>query len=272
MKRRRLKTGDGLDDEGFIVSDVNLKLIDDVYMPFIRESVEKLKNSFSRNLHSVYVYGSVARGDAIQCKSDLDLLTVYQEQLSSDQSSHLKLLAEQLSYKANLLFREVGIAVGYYDYIMDPANYYEQAFLKELCVCLYGEDLRPRFGPYKLTPEIAISFNGDICDVLQRTMRRISIASDEEFKSIIQGFARKLIRTYYSMVMARSQIWSTRLNEQSEVFIHHFPMKEANVRTILNWAGGASIDRNICIKLFREEGQWLCENFFNEANKTNDKD
>jgi tRNA nucleotidyltransferase (CCA-adding enzyme) len=211
------------------------------------------------------VYGSVARGDALPRKSDLDLLALFDGMLSPDQSTELKNLARELSQKYSSLVRDVGIAVVYYDYAIDPANYYEQAFLKELCVCVHGEDLRERFGPYKLTPEIAISFNGDICEVLNRTISRLETASIGEIKTISQGFARKLIRTYYSMVMVRSQIWSTRLHEQSEIFIHHFPDKKTIVRTLQKWIEQPPTDRIIVLGFFKREGKWVSENFVREA-------
>ena len=60
-----LRAGYGLDPNGFIVSDVSKDKIDKVYVPCIRESVESLRNLFHQQLHSVYVYGSVARGEAV---------------------------------------------------------------------------------------------------------------------------------------------------------------------------------------------------------------
>jgi predicted nucleotidyltransferase len=234
-------------------------------MQCIKDSVERLQKLFPRKLHSVYVYGSVARGDALPRKSDLDLLALFDGKLSQEESTELKNLASELSHTYRSLVRDVGLAVAYYDYALDPANYYEQAFIKELCVCVHGEDLRRRFGPYKLTKEIAISFNGDICEVLDRTIRRLETASTVEFKTITQGFARKLIRTYYSMVMARSQIWSTRLQEQAEIFLHHFPDKKPIISTLLEWIEQPPTDRTNVIDTFKREGKWACENFTREA-------
>ncbi|MFJ7887329.1 nucleotidyltransferase domain-containing protein [Lysinibacillus xylanilyticus] len=266
MKIGNLRVGSGLDSTGFIVSDMSEDKIDDVYNTCIQASVEGLKRLFRQQLHSVYVYGSVARGEAIVKKSDLDLIALFDTKLSSVKLSGLKKLAEELSRNYRSLVRDVGIAVAYYDDTVTPSNYYENAFLKELCVCMYGEDLGERFGPYKLTSEIAICFNGDIYEALKRTLKRLETASKEDFKIFTQGFARKLIRTYYSMVMVRSQIWTTRLHEQSEVFIHHFPEKESIIRTLLNWIDEPPSDREVVYELFKREGGWASANFSKEAN------
>ncbi|MFA1819730.1 nucleotidyltransferase domain-containing protein [Virgibacillus oceani] len=262
-----LNAGYGLDAEGYIVSDVNIKKIYPVYMPCIRESVEALRNLFLQRLHSVYVYGSVARGEAVMLKSDLDLIAMFDRKPSSVELKELRELAGELSQKYRSLVRDVGIAVADYDYTMDPSNYYENAFLRELCVCVYGEDAVKRFDPYKLTPEIAIRFNGDIGEVLDRTLGRLRTASDKDFKIISQNFARKLIRTCYSMVMVRAQIWTTRLHEQAEVFIHYFPDKESVIRNLLNWVDdGPPMDRETVYELFKLEGEWVNAGFIREAN------
>ncbi|MEQ6353331.1 nucleotidyltransferase domain-containing protein [Lysinibacillus sp. M3] len=151
MKIGNLHAGFGLDSNGFIVSDVSKDKIEDVYMTSIQSSIESLKRIFHQQLHSVYVYVSVARGEAIVKKSDLDLIALFEPKLSSVKLSELKKLAEELSQNYRSLVREVGIAVAYYEDAVTPKNYYENAFLKELCVCVYGEDLGERFGPYKLT-------------------------------------------------------------------------------------------------------------------------
>ncbi|MDR0140169.1 nucleotidyltransferase domain-containing protein [Metabacillus idriensis] len=250
------------------MSDVALEKIDNAYFPCIRESVEKLAKLFPHLLHSVYVYGSVARGEAVLVKSDLDLLVMFNGSLSAEELAKLKTVTKALSQKYYSLVRDVGIAFANYDYVVDPANYYEQAFLKELCVCVHGEDIRERFGPYKLTSEIAVSFNGDISEVLARTIIRLETATIEEFKTLLQSFARKLIRTYYSMVMVRSQIWSTRLHEQSDVFIHYFPHKEPIIRTLLKWIEEPPTNRETVLDLFQSEGKWITANFECEARIT----
>ncbi|WP_221563353.1 nucleotidyltransferase family protein [Alkalihalobacillus sp. TS-13] len=263
-----LQTGYGLDGEGYIMTDVAIDKIDNAYLPCIRESVEKLVRLFPHLLHSVYVYGSVARGEAVAVKSDLDLLVMFDDKLCAEELAELKTVTKALSRKYHSLVRDVGIAVANYDYVVDPANYYEQAFLKELCVCVHGEDLRERFGPYKLTSEIAISFNGDIREVLDRTIIRLEAATIDEFKTLLQNLARKLIRTYYSMVMVRAQIWSTRLHEQSDVFIQYFPHKEPIIRTLQKWIEEPPLNLELVLDLFQSEGKWVTANFEREARIT----
>jgi predicted nucleotidyltransferase len=262
---KHLRKGYGLDTDGYIVRDVGLEKLSNDFQECIQETMEILQKKFPTLLHSVYVYGSAARGDAIKGKSDLDILVVFNRELQNGESVIIKKLEGDLSQKYHSLVREIGIAKTSIDYVTDPKNYYEQAFLRELCVCVDGEDLRGQFGPYKLTAEIAVSFNGDIREVSDRYLRRLKDANDLEFPTIVQGFARKLIRTFYSMVMARSQIWSTRLDEQSEIFLQHFPEKAPIVHTLQKWIIEVPKDHSKVLALLEEESKWVSDNFMMEA-------
>lgn len=264
----KLQPGYGLDHEGYIVSDVSLDNISDLYNECIEESIKEIKTMFPEKLHSIYIYGSVARGDAIPGKSDLDLLILFKNKLLKNGRTELHYLQQKLSRKYINVIREVGIATAEYDYVMDADNYYEQAFIKKICTCLYGEDIRVHFGPYKLTAEIPISFNGDIEMSLKRNLDKLKNPDADAFKIITQNFSRKLIRTYYSMVMVRSQIWTTRLGEQAIVVKRYFKDKEKVIEILLRWIESPPVDYETVYELFEAEGQWLVVHFEREAKMT----
>lgn len=263
-----LQKGYGLDENGFIVRDVELEKITPVYQKCVKDTVESLHTTLSDLIHSVYVYGSVARGDAEKGNSDLDILAILKRDLHNNEHQRLKRLGECLSQKYYSLVRDVGIAKTTLEYCLNPKNYYEQAFLRELCVCVDGEDLRGRFGPYKLTPDIAISFNGDIADVSERYLKKLQSASGEEFHTNLQSLSRKLIRAHYSMVMARSQIWSTKLGEQAAIFLQHFPEKKEVVTTLQEWLEKTPADRTKAIAIMEKESEWAINHFTKEAKKS----
>jgi predicted nucleotidyltransferase len=262
-----MRKGYGLDESGFIVRDVGLEKITTDFQKCVQETIETLHLQLPNLLHSVYVYGSVARGDAKKGKSDLDILAIFNRDLHNNEQQRVKQLGESLSQKYHALVRDVGIAKTTLDYCMNANNYHEQAFLRELCVCVDGEDLRGQFGPYKLTEDIAISFNGDIAEVSERYFKKLKGATDAEFHVTTQGFARKLIRTFYSMVMARSQIWSTKLEEQADIFLQYFPEKKDVVQTFQQWINDAPQDKLKALSILEKESKWAVDHFTKEAKK-----
>ncbi|MFD1203681.1 hypothetical protein ACFQ38_00825 [Sporosarcina contaminans] len=60
-----LQAGYGLDGDGYIISDVHIDKIHSIFLPLIHDSIKEIGLLFPNQLHSVYVYGSVARGEAI---------------------------------------------------------------------------------------------------------------------------------------------------------------------------------------------------------------
>src|SRR5690625_2648134 len=263
-----LKKGYGLDDNGVIVSDVSIEKINCIFKPCIQETLGRLKAIFEDDLHSVYLYGRVARGDATPIKSDLDVIAIFKNPLNEDRRTQLQKLQGEQSKKFRHLVREVGIAHDHLDAVMEESKYYENAFLKELSVCLFGDDLRRNLGPYQLTTDIPISFNGDITKFYNKVLAQLETAQGETLNKLTGKICRKLIRTFYSMVMVRAQIWTTKLHEQKEVFLYYFPEKKSAVQTLLHWLDEPPRDKREVYELFEKEGKWASTNFKEEVMKT----
>jgi uncharacterized protein len=257
----------GLDENGFIISEVSYGNILPEYKELIGACITALKSALPNLIHSIYVYGSVARGDAVREKSDLDLLVILTRKLTENERSALNKSLADLSAKYGSLVREVGVADCTYDEMLDTNNKYGWgAYLKILCVCVYGEDLSKKFGTFKLTSEIAIGFNGDIATDLQSAIRKIKdTVNDEEAGKIAATLARKLIRTCYSMVMTRAQVWTTKLSEQADIFIKYFPEKRTFVRTLQVWVVQPPHNRNDVVAILEGEGYWVVGRFEVEA-------
>jgi uncharacterized protein len=257
----------GLDENGFIIPEVSYENILPEYKGLIEASITALKSALPNLIHSIYAYGSVARGDAVREKSDMDLLVIFTRELTEAERSTLNKMLAGLSAKYVSLVREVGVADCTYNEMLDAKNKYGWgAYLKTLCVCVDGEDLTKRFGKFKLSSDIAIGFNGDIDTDLQSTLLKIKDAeTDEEAGKIAATFARKLIRTCYSMVMTRAQVWTTKLGKQADVFIKYFPEKRAFVRTLQDWVVQPPHNRNDVVAVLESEGSWVVSKFEAQA-------
>ncbi|HLZ15101.1 MAG TPA: nucleotidyltransferase domain-containing protein [Candidatus Saccharimonadales bacterium] len=264
----------GLDSNGFILSEVSQENILPQYRSVIDASIAALKTTLPDVVHSVYVYGSVARGNAIPGKSDLDMLVIFKRKLTQQEQDALKGLQESLSSQHKTLVREVGIADATctYDEMLDSTNKYGWgAYLKILCVCVDGEDLTERFEQFKISPDIAIGFNGDASKAIQSAIEKITNAkTDDDAAKAAAIVARKLIRTCYMMVMTRAQVWTTRLSEQAELFLRYFPEKQGFIRTLQSWIDTPSTDREAILKVLRGDCRWVIDNFEAEAKVTGD--
>lgn len=259
----------GLDPNGFIISEVSQAKILPEYQSVIDDGIAALKASLPGIVHSVYIYGSVARGGAVRGKSDLDMLVIFKHKLTQQEQNTLNALQEDLSNQHKSLVREVGIAdaICTYDEMIDPANKYSWgAYLKILCTCVDGEDLTKRFEDFKISPDIAIGFNGNVDKAIRGTIQKLVDAkTEEEVVKITTTIARKLIRTCYMMVMTRAQIWTTKLNEQAKLFLQYFPEKQSLIRTLQGWIDTPPRSREGVLKVLEDDSQWIVDNFEAEA-------
>lgn len=260
----------GLDDEGFIISEVSISNILPEYRNVLDDCTAQIKKCLPGLVHSVYVYGSVACGNPVRGKSDLDLLVIFSQHLSGGERKALDTTLDELSKTYESLVREVGLADCTAEEMLDPMNKYGWgAYLKILYVCVDGEDLTKKFERFKLVPDIALGFNGDVGRYIEVAMQKIknSSATQEEVGKTASILARKLVRSCYSMAMTRAQIWTTKLDEQATIFVQYFPEKKDFISTLQDWISNPPDDKAAIIEVLNSDGKWLTENFAVEAQK-----
>ncbi len=240
------------------------------YVPVIDGVIKDLTAQFPDRLHSIYVYGSVARGNAVKGKSDLDLLVVFNAKPDSSEQAEVKQLAEKLSASVRPSLREVGIEVTDLKEVTSPENLYGWgAYVAIFCLCIWGEDLAKTFPRFKLTPEIAFGFNGDIEAAVQKFTEQIrSEDDDEKLLLLCSQMSRKLIRTSYSMILSRTQISTSSLQTQVSLFTEYFPTKKTELDQLLEWTTDPTSDKQELSKMLQNYGSWLVVNFPVEAKKT----
>lgn len=133
----------GLDSDGYIVNSCTG--IQESYEPLIKRICFLLKSKLSDRLHSIYLYGSVSRGTAVEGKSDLDIVVLFQ-------TKDLKNLENKINENSVTL---VGLDIGDIEEVKgNNQELFWQFFLKHCCHCLYGDDLSPTFPKIKPTKEL----------------------------------------------------------------------------------------------------------------------
>ena len=122
---------------------------------------------FERAVHSVYLYGSVARGEAITGRSDLDLTLVLRDPPSPELAAQLETARLALQARHPEVSK-IDFDIGHLDQARDPANRDSWGYwLKHRCRCLWGEDLASDLPPLRPAKAIALALNGDYAQVLE---------------------------------------------------------------------------------------------------------
>lgn len=128
---------------------------------------------FERAVHSIYLYGSVARGEAITGRSDLDLTLVLRDPPSPELAAQLETARLALQARHPEVSK-IDFDIGHLDQARDPANRDSWGYwLKHRCRCLWGEDLASALPPLRPAKAIALALNGDYAQVLEDYARRL---------------------------------------------------------------------------------------------------
>lgn len=115
-------------------------MIQKEYQLILKDIVSAFTEEFTTALDSFYVYGSVAKGNAVVGQSNLDICVVFKHDI---QSLDLK-IAE---IKRSLIVRypyipKIDVDIGYLKDVLDEKNKKRWgAWLKFFCTNIYGRDL-----------------------------------------------------------------------------------------------------------------------------------
>ncbi|MGR5321302.1 nucleotidyltransferase domain-containing protein [Vibrio sp. DNB22_19_1] len=232
------------------------------FEPLIREVLMCLKGGLGANLHSVYIYGSVARKSAIVGKSNLDMVLVTKSTFESNRATLLNTIKWR-AQQGHPQVKGVSIRTALVNEVANLDSIFTWGFmLKHCCVCVYGDDLADCFGDYVPSWEIAKHWNMDVEDWL--SVYRIKIVqapSIEELVSTQIVIAKKLLRASYSLVMYRDKRWFDDPMECGEVFLKYHPEKQLEIDRLGILLSGRAIPKRSVIGLLDSFGNWLVQQY-----------
>lgn len=221
-----------VDQDGYIVKQASIEKIPGKWKPLIEEAVSAYKNQYKDSLLSVYVRGSVAKGEAIDGISDLDTIAVTTTLPAVGTSWGEAFSVEMVKKypfveKVEILAQTLGQA-------LDP-NRGVHIMLKTQAVCVYGKDLSdgiPKLRPGKEACQHVWSIQSE----LQATM---DFFEDEradgpgEARKKVAWILKRIVRTGFELVMEREQKYTRDLYPCYESFSKYYPEKQALMRETL---------------------------------------
>ncbi|MCM2676626.1 nucleotidyltransferase domain-containing protein [Alkalicoccobacillus plakortidis] len=137
-----LPTKIGTDSDGYIINPTSKTYIQDSFRPVVQSFTEMVQELLKNKLHSVYLYGSIGRGEAKVESSDLDLTVIVYSVLNSSEKELIMSRTESLLAETQYIITKVDYDIGFLKQVVALENKYEWGFwLKHMCTCLIGIDL-----------------------------------------------------------------------------------------------------------------------------------
>ena len=251
---------DRLDPEGYIRPEADLANVQPEYQGVPDAAAALLAEEFGPRLHSAYLYGSVVRGNAVPGRSDVDLIAVLLAAPTDEDRVRADRVERALVQRFPVLF-SAGVGLTHLQEIRSPAQRYSgQVFLRELAVCICGEDLRPSLPRTKPSAAVAAGFHADTHAVFARAREILATSTDPEaIRRVCRMAVKKMVQVAFAVVMARQGAWATHQEEQAAAVGTAFPQWAEAARRAAEQGRRPVADAAVVRELLDTFGRWAEE-------------
>lgn len=232
------------------------------YQPAVDDLVRYFRAGLGSNLHSLYIYGSVARKTAAANQSNIDVIIVTHKTFNENKQTLFNTLRWRFQ-KDFPFVTGVSIKTALVSEVASLDSLFSWGFLLKHCaVCIYGENLAECFGDYEPSWEIAKHWNMDIADWVSFYREKIakSVKPEEQIEAQ-EAIAKKLLRASYSLIMYKDGHWFDDPFVCGEAFLKYHPEKEKEVQRLGILLKGKLIPKRSVIGLIDGFGPWLIKQY-----------
>ena len=222
----------GVDANGYVVT-IGAVPVQPEFEPLLADVLATLSQP-AFGLDGIYLYGSVARGDATAEASDLDLTLVLRDSPQAPLLEQLELARLALEQRHSCVTK-IDFDIGHRAQVLAPENHNRWGFwLKHHCRCVWGDDLGLRLEPFRPSRDIALALNDDFAEVLSSYRVNIMRAADTPQRLRLQReAARKLIRSTHTLRSPEALMWPQTLEEHVAMFTRRYPARVAQIAYFL---------------------------------------
>lgn len=245
----------GVDDDGYLISQSGPERIVAPWDGPVTAIREAYTARLGDKLQSLYIRGSVGRGNAIEGVSDIDgLAVVYGDPREIDWSWTKQFDAETADRYPFLT--GVDISTQSYEGILGGGKKIAAFLIKTNSACIHGEDLAPKLPKVKPGRDAVIA-----CWDLERKVSPDYMVDKTEVTTAQKArwSAKQILRAGFELVMEDEQAYTRDLYPSYELFSKHFPDREPVMRRALEMALWPTNDEQTFQQLLTDIGPWLVE-------------
>ena len=225
--------GEGVDGDGYLVTGAAGANIPAGYEPVLADCVATIADTFGAALDGLYLYGSVATGQAHPPDSDVDLLALWKSTVDTDS---VAAVAAELSTRHGAVVREVGLTQATPESMRFEAD---RAFVKHYCVPLLGRDIRPELPRFRPSRALADGFNDDLPTLVRRLRSTVDDAGTPADRlAAPRKAARRLLLAVATIESVSHATWSTDRATGAALLARHHPEWTDVAARALEWSAG----------------------------------
>lgn len=290
MRERRigkttLKVGKFLsvDRRGFLQNDASLEKIPSRWRKPVSELVDAYVLNLGKSLQSVYIRGSIVRGEPIGFISDIDSIAIVSDISQSSDEKWMEDLRNRFEaaypfvagLELRIILRE--------DFLTSDKCLPDRFILKTQGVCLWGRDSVRRLKRFRPDETVIKALHGNLGEIVDTACSVLRTATgvqknakiDEAVRELIekkgmgipsspeavkkwcQWAMKRMIRGGFALVMEAEKKYTRDLYLCYEAFSRHYPASAVQMRKALELAVEPSGDPHVTLALLESLGRSL---------------
>lgn len=249
-----------VDDKGYIINQSDPKKINNKFREVIQRINESCLSVLPKEIHSIYIRGSVPRGLDIEGVSDVDVIIVT---YSNPQDIDLDWVEETEQFIDEKFPFINGVELGFCPLSeVEESKYCSMIpfILKTYGICVYGENLISKLPDYKPDSSLANEHLIHLTSLIDKAKHDLTGNDDiEDIKDCCSWIMRIIVRAGLALVIVQERSYTRDLYPAFKLFSRNYPGKEQEMSTALWYAINPLLNSEEVLKFLNHFGNWMEE-------------
>lgn len=249
-----------VDSEGYLVNPSNISKLPDKWNSALEEMKSAYIEGAPEYIHSIYVRGSVARGEPIDNVSDIDTVavTIGTTSILDNSWTDSKIEVLKNKYPFSTGFEFIHWNIENFEDTAHPTALSIRFTMKTQFECIYGEDLLPTFPKVKPSKEMASLQVKGFEKSLHSGLRKLEERVEEvDISKASVWLSKRILRAGFFLVMDLEEKLTKDLYPSYKSFARYYPDKSNEMYTVLYLALNPKGKKEILIPFYKDFGSWL---------------
>ncbi len=258
MEKKILEIGTLLktDKQGFLVKIANKNKIKGRWKDSVDYLVKQyLKKIGNDKIHSIWIRGSIAKGEAIENISDIDSFCLIKKEEDIDKAKVSEIKSEIC--KKFPFITKVEMSFIPIQNLLNESRYFGWRFtIKTQAVCVYGEDINDKIEDFEPSRILA----GKIQENLRKRINQVKekLKNDErKTKVFCSWIMKRILRQGFILVMDKEKAFTRDLYPCYKIFSKYYPEKEKEMKKVLKLAIYPTSDKKQINRILDDFGEWI---------------
>lgn len=245
----------GIDSDGFLVNPASAGKVQETWKPILEEYITSCKKIYGDDLISVYIRGSVAKGEAIEGISDFDAFVVLKD-------DHQKPYEEHILEEQSILRKKFPFVNDFEFGEFTETGIKKEDLLLNQSLLLFGKPIE--VSKIKLSKDLALhapNFESRHSKLL--SFLKEKTPNQERIKERVEWLGKGILRTGLEILIEKSGKYTRDLYPCYQVFSEYYPEKEKEMRAVLDLVLNPNVTQEKAKEVLLPISKFILE----EANK-----